>query len=906
MASRIAPLRAILRELAADLPFGEPTSWIAYVRTARRFAERVAPRSALRRGLRVDAQGPFDVDAGAARFTARGPRANLRLTGTALRSLRGRGAELRFRFDGPVDAGFALHFDLGAGLEPTPGIRLKVTRGVCRMRFQLPAPTRALVVLPPPDVSFTFRDPTLTLAPGRVPKNPTLLAVRGLDLAGGLSATAGLGFRAGRDATLVSTTCDPQLEMVRPPLHAGFYMLELKETFESSHGVARVYPDLGMGFREEDAIAVPLRSGKLTKRVVHFPRPPRRVRFDPLERQGAFELQQFSFVPITARFARERMLAKLPQGQRAEAALADDAVLYANYDASLRARGEEVVDYDTFLAVIEPRLRPTREALLGTLAQVANPPTISVVMPTYASDPRLLREAIDSVLAQSYPHWQLCVADDASEGGEVAEVLAEYAGREPRVQFVVRAENGHIAAATNSALELATGEFVAFLDHDDTLDPDALLLVAEAIVRHPGVGLVYTDEDKLDEEGRRFEPHWKPDLNRELLLGFNYVSHLGVYRRSLVEAVGRMRSGFDGAQDYDLLLRCLEQLRDHQVVHLPYALYHWRTARTSTAGGDQAKAYTTAAGIRVLREHLERRGMRAEVSSPRPNFYRVRHARPVPPPLVSLVIPTRDGEAHLRTCIRSILERTVYPSYEILVVDNQSREARTLAYLDELRTDPRVRVLRYDHPFNFSAINNFAVAEARGSVIGLVNDDVEVIGGDWLDEMVALAAQPDIGCVGAKLYYPDGTLQHGGVILGLGGVAGHSHKHFPRHHPGYFGRLLVAQDLSAVTAACLVVRREVYDLVGGLDANTFAVAFNDVDFCLRVRQAGYRNVFTPWAELFHHESKTRGSDEDPSRRARFAAEIEAMKQRWGDTLRTDPAYSPNLTRAREDFSLRGS
>lgn len=538
----------------------------------------------------------------------------------------------------------------------------------------------------------------------------------------------------------------------------------------------------------------------------------------------------------------------------------------------------------------------------GASAEMALQPLFSILLPTYNPPERWLRRALDTVLAQTWSRWELCIADDASPAPHVRRVLDEYASRDPRIRLVYRNRNGHICAASNSALALAQGDWLVLLDHDDELTPDALYWQAREINAFPEAGILYSDEDKIDEAGQRHGPYFKPDWNYDLFLSHNLVSHLGAYRTNLVRELGGFRAGLEGSQDYDLALRCVEKLSPAQIRHIPRVLYHWRTLAASTASGEGAKPYAYVAAKRAIREHLQRIGQSAEVldSPEHPALVRVRYPLPETPPQVSLIIPTRDQLPLLQTCLAS-LQHTRYPNLEILVVDNGSAEPETLAFLDTLRQRPGHRVLRDERPFNFSALNNRAVAEARGELICLLNNDIEVLDPDWLAEMVGHALRPGIGAVGARLWYPDGTLQHGGVIL-VGGVAAHAHRKLPKGYPGFAGRALTIQNFSAVTAACLVVRKALYETVGGMD-EALAVAFNDVDFCLKLGQAGYRNLWTPHAELIHHESKTRGEEDSPEKRARFAAEVALMQSRWGSLLQRDPAYSPNLCRMREDFAL---
>ncbi|MBO9644510.1 MAG: glycosyltransferase family 2 protein [Pseudacidovorax sp.] len=543
-----------------------------------------------------------------------------------------------------------------------------------------------------------------------------------------------------------------------------------------------------------------------------------------------------------------------------------------------------------------------REALRARATALADGPLISVLMPCYNPDPQFLRAAIASVQAQLYGRWQLCIADDASPAPEVRQVLEACQAEDPRIQVVFRPKNGHISAASNSALELVQGEWIALMDHDDLLPEDALLRVAECVRAHPQAQLVYSDEDKVDDQGHRSDPYFKPDWNLDLFRSHNMFSHLGVLRTALVREVGGFRQGLEGSQDWDLVLRCVERIAPSQIVHIPRVLYHWRIHVQSTAKSMDAKPYAAVAGERALDEHFARLGIQAKAEY-LGYGYRVRYALPSPPPLVSLIIPTRNALALVRQCIESIQKRTEYPNWEIILVDNGSDDPAALAYFERLAQQPHLRVLRDDRPFNYSALNNQAVAMARGELVALVNNDIEVMSPGWLSEMVSLAMQPGVGAVGARLWYPDMTLQHGGVILGPGGCAVHAHKALPRGLNGYAGRAALIQSFSAVTAACLVVRKSLYVQVGGLDEVNLSVAFNDVDFCLRVREAGYRNVWTPYAELLHHESATRGEDVAPEKRERFERELAFMQQRWGALIDHDPAYSPNLTLLLEDFSL---
>jgi len=542
---------------------------------------------------------------------------------------------------------------------------------------------------------------------------------------------------------------------------------------------------------------------------------------------------------------------------------------------------------------------------------LARQPLISIVMPVYNTPEVYLVKAIESVRAQTYPRWELCVADDASPEPHVRRILERYLREEPRIKAVFRPQNGHISAASNSALELATGDFVALLDHDDTLAPGALFEVASIAASDPRADFIYSDEDKIDEEDRRFEPYFKPDFLPDLFLAQNYTSHLSVYRTSLVREAGGFRAGFEGSQDWDLALRVWERTDVSRVRHIPKVLYHWRAIPGSTALMLSEKNYPLEAARRALTEHFQRTGRKVDLVPVPGDHWRVRYSLPDPAPLVSIIIPTRNGLELLRRCVGSILEKTTYPRFEMIIVDNGSDDPAALDYLTELARKwggrgvaaRSVTVLRHDKPFNYSAINNLAVRDARGELVALLNNDLEVITPGWLDEMASQALRPEIGCVGAMLYYPNDTIQHAGSIVGLGGVAGHAFLSFPRGTEGKFNRARLVQNYSAVTAACLVVRKAVFEQVGGLDEVDLAVAFNDVDFCLKVREAGYLNLWTPFAEFYHHESASRGSDDTPEKAERFRREVELMLLRWGPLLTGDPAYNPNLTLELNDFTL---
>lgn len=561
-------------------------------------------------------------------------------------------------------------------------------------------------------------------------------------------------------------------------------------------------------------------------------------------------------------------------------------------------------DYPRWILQYDTLIKKNIDKMKQHIAQWEYHPVISIVMPTYNTDERWLRAAIESVKAQIYPHWELCIADDASTQSQVRRILDEYAQSDSRIKVVFRTENGHISVASNSALELVTGEFVTFLDHDDLLSPHALFWVVQDIIHYPEAMLWYSDEDKINEKGERHDPYFKCDWNPDLFLSHNLITHLAVYRTSLVNKIQGFRAGFEGAQDYDLALRAIDQISFLQIRHIPRILYHWRTIQGSTAVAPEEKPYAIIAAQKAINEYLGRRNVaaRAMESPDIRGTIRVKYELPVHCPLVSLIIPTRNRLDLLRRCVESILHKTDYPHFEILIVDNESDDQETLDYMQQLEQNNQARIIDYPYPFHYADMNNRAVSHAHGEVIGLLNNDLEVINRDWLSEMVSHTLRPEVGIVGARLWYPDHTLQHGGVILGIGGVAGHSHKGLPRGDAGYFGRAGLIQNFSAVTGACMLMRRTTFLKVGGLDAENLSTAFNDVDLCLKMNQYNLRIVWTPYAELYHHESASRGYEDTPEKMARFEKERTYMKGRWPQFIMADPAYSPNLTLETQDFA----
>jgi GT2 family glycosyltransferase len=609
-------------------------------------------------------------------------------------------------------------------------------------------------------------------------------------------------------------------------------------------------------------------------------------------------------IPARLRRVTVRRLSRpflVPRALPREPALALQALYWRILGKKVRARGllgralahRRVTGYEAWIRTHDYR-RAERAGIAAEIAAWANPPLISVLMPVHDPDPKVLQAALASLRAQLYPHWELCVVDDASTRPAIPKILQRAAEADPRIRLHARSENGHIARATNDALGLARGDVCAFMDHDDVLTEDALYEVARALRLDPALVLIYSDEDKIDGRGRRFDPHFKPGFDRELLYAQNYINHLTVVRTEALRAVGGLRPGFEGSQDHDLLLRLTDGLDPSRIRHIPRVLYHWRAAQGSGTFSDRSLAKAEAARLRALDEVVAPWGGRAERGPS--GFNRLVRPLPQPAPRVSAIIPTRDRAEILSVTLDGLLTSTDYPDIEVVIVDNDSREPETAALFARYRDDPRVHVVPVPGTFNFSDLSNRGAAAAAGPVLLFLNNDVEVLEPGWLGELVRHAVRPEIGAVGAKLLYPDRTIQHGGIVLGIGGVAGHSHLGVPDADPGYFCRMVIAHEVSAVTGACLAMRADVFEAVGGFDAEALKVAFNDVDLCLKIRRAGYRIVWTPFAKLIHHESKSRGAEDTPEKRKRFEGEVLTMLDRWGPELRADPYYNINLSR----------
>ena len=530
-------------------------------------------------------------------------------------------------------------------------------------------------------------------------------------------------------------------------------------------------------------------------------------------------------------------------------------------------------------------------------------PLISVAVPAYRTPEKFLAQMIDSLLAQTYGNWELCIANGSPEDSAMKKVLEEYTKKDSRIRVSELTENKGIAGNTNAALEMAQGEFVGLLDHDDLLAPNALYEIVRALDEDRNLDAVYTDEDKVTTElDEHFQPHLKPDFNLDLLRSNNYICHFFVVRRSIVQKVGGFCQEFDGAQDHDFIFRCIETAE--KVGHIPEILYHWRTHKASTADNPASKMYAFDAGKRAIEAHLKRTGTEGIVShTPDLGFFRVKY--PVQgQPLVSVIIPNKDEKETLKACIDSIREKTEYPNYEIIIVENNSTTDEIFQYYKELSQDPRIRLLRWKKEFNYSAINNYGVRHANGEYLLFLNNDVTVITPGWIKELLGVCQRPEVGAAGVKLIYPDNTIQHAGCVIGLGGIAGHMFVDMPANRTGYLHKASILQDMSAVTAACMMMKRTAFEEAGGF-TEKLSVAFNDVDLCLKVRKNHKLIVYDPYVQLYHMESKTRGAEDNKEKVRRFQEEIEYMRCQWIDILKKgDPYYNKNLSLTNWYYSLR--
>ena len=550
--------------------------------------------------------------------------------------------------------------------------------------------------------------------------------------------------------------------------------------------------------------------------------------------------------------------------------------------------------------------KPAEEELARQRAEDASGgPLLSIAMPVYKAPPEFLRVMLDSILAQTYPKWELCIADGSPKGEDASGLVGEYAEKDDRIRYLLLGKNGGISENTNAAIGQARGDYIVLADQDDAMPEHALYEIAKAIREHPDCDVIYSDEDKMDMDGGAlFDPHFKPDFNPDLLCSVNYICHQFVVKRELMERVGGFRREYDGAQDYDLIFRCTEAAEG--IFHIPKVLYHWRCHQGSTASNPQSKLYAFEAGSRAIMDHYRRMGIAAEKVEKGVD-YGIYHTKFTlqGEPLVSVIIPNKDHSADLDLYLRSVITKCTYGNLEFIVVENNSTDPETFAYYDRIQKEfPQVRVVRWEREFNYSAINNFGVKHSHGEYLLFSNNDIEPIAENFIEEMLGFCQRDDVGAVGARLLYQDGTIQHAGVVVGFGGIAGHTFIGLHEAENSYFHRAMCAQDYSAVTAACMMSKRSVFDEAGGFSED-LAVAFNDIDYCMKVRGLGKRIVYAPYAALYHYESKSRGLEDTSEKVARFNREVARFAKKWPDILRDgDPYYNPNLTLRKSNFALR--
>jgi O-antigen biosynthesis protein len=713
------------------------------------------------------------------------------------------------------------------------------------------------------------------------------------------------------DAFLVPTACDiddandmccNRTYAVNARLPQGWYMLEIEARTDAAQAKGHIVVQRRGDVSE--SLGITVSSRRISKRLVYLS-DAGRIGIVLGFRHSGDGISYFRLARVTNRFARSRMLTKLralhplyrswtlQNGHTEIPSISEDWRQTWHDYCELFDDSAELVAYPDWTKRFDALSSEARVGMRARAHAFEAKPSITIVMTTSDVKPPLLNAAIQAISQQIYPHWTLCIVDRTAPSTPTRALLMAYAKTDSRISVLPESPPDDTSAPLNSALLHFCGEWIAIVGQHDVLPEHALYCVAETINRFPATDLIYSDEDRIDEQGQRLDPNFKCDWNEDLFRSQDMFANLGVYRTELFNAAGGLDAELGAASKYDLTLRCVERTHIARIRHIPRILYHKRIEQEPAAANRIACPEEKEAGRQALERHLVRMGIVAEAISTA-HGYRVRYALPEAAPQVSLIIPTRNGSTLLRRCIESILSKTIYPNYEVIVVDNGSDEVETLEYMNQVSQLANVTIVRDDRPFNYSALNNGAAKTARGTLICLVNNDVEVISPDWLNEMVSHAARPEVGVVGARLLYPDDTVQHAGIIMGLSGGADHLHRGLPRRSPGYQARAALIQSFSAVTAACLLVKKSLYLDLGGLNESDLPVAFNDVDFCLRVNQAGYRVVWTPYAELYHHESATRGEDDTPEKKQRADREIAYMRSRWKSLIVADPAYNSNL------------
>jgi O-antigen biosynthesis protein len=678
-----------------------------------------------------------------------------------------------------------------------------------------------------------------------------------------------------------------------------------------------LYIDSGNGYSEQHTIFLPQSNGRI-EAIIRLPDQVQAIKLDPSSRADIFCLREIKISQINKfnalwKLINKKLIHDLVTPERFRNLRNELLIAWKKrgwtgvklYLATLMMTRQKIspTSYEYWINVYDTITSFDRKKILERIEILKYKPLLSIIMPVHNINEKWLSLSINSILSQLYPEWELyIVCNSATVPPRILHILKKYQSNDQKIKVICQEINAH-ALVSNNALEFVMGEWIVLLDQVGELAEHALYMVTEEINAYPDANIIYSDEDKIDADGQRYEPWFKPDWNPDLMLSNNQIAHFGFYRTALVKAIGGFRSDYEKSQNYDLTLRAIEKTSADKIRHIPYILYHLHPVNELAADREIHK-YQYQAARKALQDYLDRNHVDAHAAVGYDGFsHRVIYNLPEQLPKVSIIIPTKDMLDLLQVAVESILDRTDYPDMEIIIVDNQSKLLKTLAYLNELQNLPCIRLLRYDAPYNYSAINNWAVQKATGDLIALLNNDIEVITPSWLKEMVSHALRTEIGAVGAMLYYPKDTIQHAGIVLGLDGPAGHAHRDFPRGSSGYFGRACLIQNFSAVTAACIVMRRAVFEEVGGFDEENLAIAYNDVDLCLRIQEKRYRILWTPYAELYHHESASLGPPEAPERRKQFLKEMTYIKTRWKDIVEQDPFYNPNLTLACSNFSL---
>lgn len=695
-------------------------------------------------------------------------------------------------------------------------------------------------------------------------------------------------------------------------IEKGFHIIKFKINLRSNKKKfnARLYIDYGQGFNEKETVDLLGQNGKEITKILKFEKTIKAIRFDPIDHKDSFTLEEFNIASLPDSLAEDLMLISLmdekgiiPNTKK------DIKKIYLDYESIYSAENNNI-DYNEWIENVEKPNSPTKHEVSKHLESFKHLPFFSIIMSITNKNEENLRSCLNSVINQSYPNWEFCIVNSCFNNTNIDNILDEYAKKDTRIKLKRSPENINISETMNLAFQFSTGDFIALISQLDQLAYHSLYFIALEIKKHPNGHFFYSDEDQINSDGIRHSPHFKSDWNPDLFYSQNYISNLAVYKADVIKKVGGFHSDFEAGQDYDLLLRSLSYIDGSQIHHIPRILYHRRKNENTDHIDSNENKEIEKSELKALRNHFKTNSINditveAGMVS---NSYKVNWPIPTPAPKVSLLMPTRDQKEITEVAVRSILKKTTYSNFEIVILDNGSTNPNTLEFFSRIQIeDERVSVISYNHPFNYSAINNFGVANTKSELVGLINNDIEVINSDWLTEMVRQAIRPEIGCVGAKLYYHNDTIQHGGVVLGIGGVASHSHKNFSSNSDGYFNRLQLVQNYSAVTAACLIIKRKLYEKVNGLDEKNLRVAYNDIDFCLRIKTLGLRNIWTPYAKLYHYESISRGADDiNPEKLERLKNESQYMLHKWGHILDNDDCYNNNLTKKSDDFSFNTS